>query len=73
MEILSQVAKSMQAILTKSADIIGGETGFIKRLRKLSGSKFVQILVFGWLNDPKSTGLKRRAACWTIPAIRKRA
>ena len=55
MEILSQVAKSMQAILTKSADIIGGETGFIKRLRKLSGSKFVQILVFGWLNDPKST------------------
>ncbi len=55
MEILSQVAKSMQAILTKSADIIGGETGFIKRLRKLSGSKFVQILVFGWLNNPNST------------------
>lgn len=55
MEILSQVAKSMQAILTRSADIIGGETGFIKRLRKLSGSKFVQILVFGWLNNPNST------------------
>ena len=55
MKILSQVAESMQAVLTKTGDIIGRETGFIKRLRKLSGSRFVQALVFGWLNNPNST------------------
>ena len=38
MEILSQVAKSMQEVLTEAADIIGRKTGFIKRLRKLSGT-----------------------------------
>jgi len=55
MEILSQIAEGMQAVLTKTADIIGRKTGFIKRLRKLSGSGFVQILVFGWLSNPNST------------------
>jgi len=55
MDILSQVAKSMQVILTKTADILGRETGFIKRQRKLSGSSFVQGLVFGWLSKPDST------------------
>jgi hypothetical protein len=55
MDILSQVAKGMQVILTKTADILGREIGFIKRQRKLSGSNFVQALVFGWLSEPDST------------------
>ena len=55
MEILSQVAEGMQAVLTEASDIIGRKTGFIKRLRKLSGSGFVQTLVFGWLSNPDST------------------
>jgi len=55
MKILSQVAEGMQAVLTKASDIIGVETGFIKRLRKLSCSGFVQTLVFGWLSNPNST------------------
>lgn len=55
MDILSRVAEGMQAILTEAADIIGRKTGFIKRLRKLSGSGFVQTLVFGWLSNPDST------------------
>ena len=55
MEILSQVAKGMQGVLTEASDIIGRKTGFIKRLRKLSGSGFVQTLVFGWLSNPDST------------------
>jgi len=55
MDILSRVAAGLQAVLTKAADIIGRETGFIKRLRKLSGSGFVQTLVFGWLSNPDST------------------
>jgi hypothetical protein len=52
---LSQVAEVMQGVLTEAADIIGRKTGFIKRLRKLSGSGFVQTLVFGWLGNPDST------------------
>jgi len=55
MKILSQVAKSMQVVLTKAADIIGRKTGFIKRQREFSGSGFVQTLVFGWLSNPDST------------------
>lgn len=55
MGILSQVVEGMQAVLTGTADIIGRETGFIKRLRKLSGSSFAQTLVFGWLGNPNST------------------
>ena len=55
MKILSQVAEGMQAVLTRTAEIIGRKTGFIKRLRKLSGSGFVQTLVFGWLSNPNST------------------
>lgn len=55
MDILSRVAEGMQEVLTEAADIIGRETGFIKRLRKLSGSSFVQTLVFGWLSNPDAT------------------
>ena len=55
MDILSQVVEGMQVILTKTADILGRETGFIKRQRKLNGSGFVQALVFGWLSNPDST------------------
>jgi hypothetical protein len=55
MNILSQVAKGMQAILTGAADIIAFNTGFIQRLRKFTGSVFVQTLVFGWLSNPKAT------------------
>jgi len=55
MDILSRVAEGMQGVLTEAADIIGRKTGFIKRLRKLSGSGFVQTLVFGWLSNPDST------------------
>jgi len=59
MNILTQVTKGMQAVLTESSDIIGRETKFIQRQRKLSGSSFVQTLVqtlvFGWLSNPEAT------------------
>lgn len=55
MTIISQVAKGMQAILTCAADIIARNTGFIQRLRKLTGSGFIQTLVFGWLSNPSAT------------------
>jgi hypothetical protein len=55
MDIISQVAKGMQEILTYAAEIISRHTSFIKRLRKLTGSGFVQTLVFGWLSNPQAT------------------
>ena len=51
MNILSRVCEAMQTILTLTADKIARETGFIKRMRKLSGSTFVQTLVrVSWLD-----------------------
>jgi len=55
MNIIPQVAKGIQYVLTSVSDFIAGESGFIQRLRKLSGSGFVQTLVFGWLENPRAT------------------
>jgi hypothetical protein len=55
MRIVTQVADAMQDVLTETADIIGRETGFIQRQRKLSGSSFAQTLVLGWLSNPDAT------------------
>lgn len=55
MNIVTQVANAMQGVLTESADVAALQTGFIKRQRKLTGSKFAQTLVFGWLDDPDAT------------------
>ena len=55
MRIVTQVADAMQDVLTETADIIGRQTGFIQRQRKLSGSSFAQTLVFGWLSNPDAT------------------
>ena len=55
MNILTQISESMQVVLKETANNIARETGFIKRQRKISGSHFVQTLVFGWLSNPDST------------------
>ncbi len=55
MDILSKITDAMQVVLSETADNIARVTGFIKRLKKLSGSAFVQTLVFGWLDNPDST------------------
>ena len=49
MKNLPQMATTLQQLLTETADRLGRESGFIQRERKLSGSSFVQTLVFGWL------------------------
>jgi len=48
MKLISQVAQGMQTVLTYAADIIAQNSGFIQRLRQLTGSGFIQTLVFGW-------------------------
>ena len=55
MSILPQVVEAMQTVLSTKADIIAKESNFVKRERKLSGSLFVQTLVFGWLSNPESS------------------
>ena len=55
MAIVSQVVSGMQTVLTTVSDRVAKTTGFIKRQRKLTGSSFVQMLVFGWLANPNST------------------
>ena len=51
MTIVTDIAEAMQEVLTKRADELARETGFIKRQRKMTGSGFVQALVFGWLAE----------------------
>lgn len=55
MTTVPEVAQIMQTLLSEVADRVGRETGFIQRERKLTGSSFVQGLVFGWLANGKST------------------
>ena len=55
MDILSKVTDEMQEVLTQSADNKAIETEFVKRERKVTGSKFIQTLVFGWLDNPNTT------------------
>ena len=55
MDIISQVTNAMQTVLTTVADAAAITSGFLKRKRKLTGSAFVQTLVFSWLANPNST------------------
>jgi hypothetical protein len=48
---IPQVAAGMQTVLTTIADQAGRDSDFIVRESKLSGSTFVQTLVFGWCAD----------------------
>ena len=55
MEIITQVTKQMQDILTIEADRIADETDLVKRQRKFTGATFIQTLVFGWLSSLEAT------------------
>ena len=55
MDIISQVTRAMQTVLTTVADSAAVASGFLKRKRKLTGARMVQTLVFGWLANPEST------------------
>ena len=55
MSILSQVAQTMQTVLTTVANCLGRKSGFIRRERKFTGEGYVQTLVLGWLANPDAT------------------
>lgn len=50
-----QLARTLQTVLTTTAETAARESGFIQRRRKLTGAAFVQGLVFGWLARPDAT------------------
>lgn len=55
MSTIAEVAEAMQKVLSQVADGAARQSGFIKRLRNVSGASFVQTLVFGWLSNPDAT------------------
>jgi len=52
---LPHVAKEMNAVLTESAEVAAKETGFVQRCSKMTGSKFAQTLVLGWMKNPSAS------------------
>jgi Transposase DDE domain len=52
---IPQVAKVLRTVLTTTANRAARATRFVQRRSKLSGAKFVQTLVFGWLANPVAT------------------
>jgi hypothetical protein len=52
MATIPQVASAMQRILGPVAERAARATGLVQRASKLTGARFVQTLVFGWLAQP---------------------
>ena len=48
------LAAALQTLLTTIADRAAKDSGFIRRVRKITGAGFVQSLVLGWMADPKA-------------------
>ena len=55
MSIFAQVTDQMQEVLNIKANEVTGNSGFIQRQRKFTGSAFVQTLVFGWIQNPETS------------------
>jgi hypothetical protein len=58
---LTQLAETVQEILTTKADELARSTGFVQRQRKVSGSNFAQTLVFTALADPNASESRMHA------------
>jgi hypothetical protein len=56
---LTELAESMQDLLTTTADELARRTGFIKRQRKLTGSHFAQTIVFATMGHRQPTQSQR--------------
>src|SRR5437764_12690902 len=48
------LAATLQTLLTDIANQAAKQSGFIRRVRKITGAGFVQALVLGWMADPKA-------------------
>lgn len=52
---VAEIGQAMQRVLGEVGNEAARETGFTKRESKLSGAKFAQTVVLGWLNKPEAT------------------
>jgi hypothetical protein len=70
---VTDLAVTLQPLFTSVADQAARESGFIQRVRTLTGASFVQTLVFGWLGDPDASlsDLTHTAAACTTPLSRQ--
>ena len=55
MTTITQLSEELQRLLRERADEVAIRTQFVKRKRIVSGSDFVQGLVFGLMNEPNAT------------------
>lgn len=55
MTTLQQVGSRLQKLLIEDANALGRSTGFIQRVRKLSGASFAQTVVLGYQADPHAS------------------
>lgn len=54
MLVLSELATTLQSLLTADAETAAQETGWVRRCRQFSGATLVQTLVLGWLHEPRA-------------------
>jgi hypothetical protein len=54
MATIPQAAGALQTVLGPVAERAVRATGFVQRASKLTGARFVQTLVFGWLAQPQA-------------------
>jgi hypothetical protein len=52
---VAQLCQTLQTVLTTVADSAARTTRFVQRQSKLTGAKFIQTLVIGWLDNPDAT------------------
>ncbi len=66
---ITQVAETMQRVLSEGARQAGTMSGFVQRRSKLGGAEFAQTLTLGWLSNPGATleELSQTAATVGVP------
>src|SRR3954447_12968118 len=69
MATIPQVADVLREVLGPVAERAARATGFVRRTSKLTGARFVQTLVFGWLAAPQArfSPLAQAAATLGVP------
>lgn len=55
MTTIPELSSKLQRLMTKTADRVARETGFIRRERQVTGGGFAQTLVFGGIAQPAGT------------------
>lgn len=63
---ITELAETMQRLMTVTANRLGRETGFIQRERVLNGATFAQTVVFGLMGNPAATRDELAQAAATV-------